>query len=93
MKINDVVLIQHDKITPYNNWRKETVEELIVSRGSKIRGAVLRVYSKKKNVTVLLKRFVQRLIPFEIMNCVKGDNKHFPSLIANCQQQKAVVTG
>ena len=47
MKINDVV-IQDDKITQRNNWRRGKVEELIVSRDSKICGAVLRVYKKIK---------------------------------------------
>ena len=45
MKINDVVLMQDNKITLRNNWRKGKVGKLIVSRDSKIRGAVLRVYN------------------------------------------------
>ena len=49
LKINDVVLIQDDKITSRNNWRRGKVEELIVSRDSKIRGAVLRVYNNNKD--------------------------------------------
>ena len=93
LKINDVVLIQDDKITPRKNWRREKVEELIVRRDSKIRGAVLRVYNKKKDSTFLLKRPVQKLIPFEIMYCVKEDNKNAPYLIANLPQQKAAVRG
>ena len=93
MKINSVVLIQDDKITPYNNWRRKRVEELIVSRESKTRGAILRVYNKKKDSTFLLKRPVQKLIPFEIMNCVKEDNKNVPCGTVNCPQQKAAVTG
>ena len=40
------VVIKGDKITQRNNWRRGEVEELIVSRDSKIRGAVLRVYKK-----------------------------------------------
>ena len=46
--MNDVVLIQDDEITPRNNWRRGKVEELLVSRDSKICGAVLRVYNKMK---------------------------------------------
>ena len=53
LKINDVVLTQDDKITPRNNWRREKVEELIASRDSKISGAVLSVYNKKKESTFL----------------------------------------
>ena len=93
MKIKDVVLIQDFKITPRNHWRREKVGELIVSRDSKIRGAVLRVYNKKKGSTFLLKRPVQKLIPFKIMNCVKEDNKNFPCVTVNRPQQKAAVTG
>ena len=93
MKIYDVVLIQDDKITPRHNWRREKVEELIVSRDSKIRGAVLRVYNKKKDSTFLLKTPVQKLIPFEIMNCVKEDNKNVPCVTVNRPQRKVAVTG
>ena len=50
-KINDVVLIQDDKIPSCNNWKRGKVEKLIVSRDSKIRGAVLRVYNNKKDST------------------------------------------
>ena len=67
MKTNDAVLIQDDKITPRNNWKKEK-EELIVCRDNKIQGAVLRVYNKKKDCMFLLKRVIQRLIPFETIN-------------------------
>ena len=105
LKINDVVLIQDDKTTPRNNWRKGKVEELIVSRDSKIRGAVLRVYNKKKDSTFLLKRTVQKLIYyihfhihllytlFEIMNCVKEDNKNLPCITVHRPHGKATVTG
>ena len=40
----------------------------------------------------LLKRSVQKLIQFEIINCVKEDNKNVPNLIANRPQRKAAVT-
>ena len=66
MKTNDAVLIQDDKITPRNNWKKE--KELIVCRDNTIQGAVLRVYNKKKDCMFLLKRLVQRLIPFQTIN-------------------------
>ena len=70
LKINDVVLIQANKITPRNNWKRGKVEKLIVSRDSQIRGAVSRVYNKRKDSTFLLKRPVQKWIPFEIMRLV-----------------------
>ena len=93
LKINNVVLIQDDKITPHNNWRREKVEELIVSRESKIRAPVLGVYNKKKDSTFLLKRPIKKLIPFEIMNCVKEDNKNVLCGTVNCPQRKAAVAG
>ena len=46
LRINDVVLIQDDKITLCTNWGRGKVEEMIVGSDSKIRGAVLRVYNK-----------------------------------------------
>ena len=70
LKINDVVLIQANKITPRNNLKRGKVEKLIVSRDSQIRGAVSRVYNKRKDSTFLLKRPVQKWIPFEIMRLV-----------------------
>ena len=85
LKINDVVLIQDDKITSRNNWRRGKVEELIVSRDSKIRGAVLCVYNKKKD---LLRKPVQKLIPFQIMNCVKEDKKVFCALLLIVHNEK-----
>ena len=93
LKINNVVSVQDDKITPRNNWRRGKVVDLIVSRDSKICGAVLHVYNKKKDSTFLLKTSVQKLISFEIMNCVKEDNKNVPNLIANRSQRKAAVIG
>ena len=51
LRINDVVLIQDDKITLRTNWGRGKVEELIVGRDSKIRGAVLRVYNKTREET------------------------------------------
>ena len=56
---------------------------------SKIRRAVLHVCNK---CTFLLKKPVQRLIRFEIMNCMKKDNENVRNLVANRQQQKAAVT-
>ena len=67
------------------------VEQLIVGRDSEIRCALLHVYNKKKDSTFLLKRPVQKLIPFEIMNCVKEYNKNVLNLISNCLQRKVRV--
>ena len=85
--------MQDNKITPRNNQKRGKAEELMVSRDSKICGAVLRVYSKKKDSTFLLKRPVQNMIPFEIMNCAKEDYKNVLYAIANLPQRKAAVTG
>ena len=83
MKINNVLLIKDDETTPSNNSKRGKVEELIVSRDIKTRGAVLRVYNKKKDSTFSLKRAIQKLILLEIMNFVKEDNKNVPYVIAN----------
>ena len=50
------------------------------------------MYITKKDCTLLLKRPIQRLIPFEINNYVKEDSENVPNLIANCPIRKAVVT-
>ena len=39
-----------------------------------------------------MKRPVQRMIPFEIMNCVKKDKKNVLHVVANRPQRKAAVT-
>ena len=82
LKINNAVLTQDDEITPRNNWRRGKVE-LIVSK------FVVQYYvyiTKRKTLMFLLKRPVQKFIPFEIMNCVKEDNKDVLYLIANRPQ-------
>ena len=63
----------------------------MVGRDSEICCAVLHVYNKKKDSTFLLKRPVQKLIPFEIMNYVKEYNKNVLNLISNCLQRKVRV--
>ena len=40
-----------------------------------------------------MKRPVQKLIPFEIMKCVKEDNGNLPNPINSRQQRKVAVTG
>ena len=55
LKINDVVLIQDDKITQRNNQRRGKVGEMIVCRDSKTRDVVLLVDNKRKDFTFLLK--------------------------------------
>ena len=70
MKIDDTILIQDDKITPRNSFRRGKVEELIVSRDSKILDAVLRVYNKKKDSTFLLKLF--RVQKYAHLSKIKG---------------------
>lgn len=64
IEIGDVVLI-HDDSLPRSNWRLGEVTELIESRDGCIRGAVLRVASKRgKHLT--LRRPIQKLFPLEV---------------------------
>lgn len=86
-------LIQDDKVTLRNNWRKEKVKEWIVSRDSKICDAVLPVYNKKKDDMSLMKIAVQRLILLEIMNSVREDSENVPNFVTNRQQRKTAVKG
>ena len=57
-----------------------------MSRDSKICGVALRVYNKKKGGRLLLKKPVQRLIPFEIMNCVKEGYENVKNFTVNDPQ-------
>ena len=70
--------MQDDKITPRNNWRRGKVEELILS---KICGAVLRVYNKKKNSTFLFKRPVQNWFHLKLWTVLKRTIKMSRTLL------------
>ena len=64
LKINDVVLVRDDTPKPRTQWKIGKVEELIIGRDGKLRGARLKVNTK--HGTSLIHRPVQKLIPFEI---------------------------
>ena len=49
--------------------------------------------TKRKTLKFLLKRPIQKLILFEIMNFVKEDNKNVSCVTVNRPQRKAAVTG
>jgi hypothetical protein len=64
-KIGDMVLINDDDHTPRMNWKRGVIVELISGKDNMIRGVTLRVLSNGK--FSLLKRPIQRLVPFEIV--------------------------
>ena len=63
--VNDMVLIKDDEKQPRLQWKKGVIEELIVGRDEKIRGAVIRTMSRD-GTKILIKRDIKRLIPFEL---------------------------
>ena len=78
LKLNDVVLIKNDTPTPRSKWRIGKVEELIVGKDGKTRGAKLKLNTESGNTTVA-HRPVQKLIPFEIVeeksSCVNSNEE------------------
>ena len=71
ISIGDVVLV-HDEGKARGFWKLARVEDLVTGRDGLVRGAVLRVASRKGRATVL-RRPVQRLYPLEIHGPAKGD--------------------
>ncbi|CAB4000781.1 PREDICTED: uncharacterized protein LOC100197852 [Paramuricea clavata] len=65
ISVGDVVLIKDNEISVRTQWRMGKVLELVKGRDGQIRGAKLKVLSKKGKQTAVF-RPLQRLIPFEI---------------------------
>ena len=82
IEVGDVVLIKEDKFVPRGQWRKGRVENVIQGKDGMIRGASLRVYLKDGK-TIILKRPVQKLVPFEIQAAVKQENKQEETRVAD----------
>lgn len=64
VKTGDVVIV-HDDDQPRGLWRLGRIERLIVGSDNQVRGAVVKVKTKKRKPT-FLKRPVQKLYPLEI---------------------------
>jgi hypothetical protein len=64
VKIGDVVIV-HDDDQPRGLWRLGRIEKLITGADNRVRGAVVKVKSKKRRPTTL-KRPLQKLYPLEI---------------------------
>ena len=76
------MLIKEDKFVPRGQWRKGRVENVIQGKDGMIRGASLRVYLKDGK-TIILKRPVQKLVPFEIQAAVKQEDKQEETRVAD----------
>ena len=68
VQIGEIVSV-HDESLPRKKWRMEVVHELIKGVDEKTRGAVVRIADKGKSS--YLRRPLQRLFPFEILDDVK----------------------
>lgn len=64
IEVGDIVLV-HDEGKPRGFWKLARIEDLIIGKDGKTRGAVLRVGSSGERTTTL-RRPVQRLYPLEI---------------------------
>ena len=84
LKLKDIVLIKDDIPIPRTKWKMGKVEELIIGRDGKIRGAKLKVNSDQGTST-LVHRPIQKLIPFEIQD----ENVPDPSLTPNVNNEES----
>ena len=78
--VGDVVLIKADAPTPRSLWRKGKIEKLVKGKDEKVRGAILRVITKKGDQEQI-SRPIQKLIPFEIVDDTKKKNVHDDEII------------
>ena len=69
---NNVVLIKEDNI-PRMSWRRGRIVKHIKTADELVRGAEIKVYQSSKGKTSILKRLLQHLVPFEIVDCKHGD--------------------
>ena len=65
LKVNDVLLVKDDILTPRSSWRLACVDSLVVGRDGNVRGGVLSAISKNGKRTKLT-RPLQKLIPLEV---------------------------
>ena len=73
MSVGDVVII-HDPDQPRSFWRLGVVEQLVPSTDGQVRGAVVKVKSKKRKPSTL-RRPVQLLYPLEIKDTSLSESK------------------
>ena len=84
MSVGDIVLV-HDDSKPRGSWKLARIEEVIIGRDGRTRGAVLRVASASGRGTVL-HRPLQRLYPLEISSSTPDKEKEKPDETAGCDQ-------
>ena len=66
IKVDDLVIIKEDKMSPRSNWRTGRIEELVCGNDGRVRGAKL-VTTSKTGKRVNISRPVQKLIPLEVL--------------------------
>ena len=65
LKVDDVVIVKDDILTPRSSWRIARVKSLIIGRDGNVRGGVLSAISQDGKRTTLT-RPLQKLIPLEV---------------------------
>ena len=84
VSVGDIVLV-HDDSKPRGSWKLARIEEVIIGRDGRTRGAVLRVASASRRGTVL-QRPLQRLYPLEISSSTPDKEKEKPDETAGCDR-------
>ena len=65
LKVNDIVVVRDDNVTPRSTWRLARVDKLLRGSDNKVRGAILKTNSKQNKI-VTITRPLQKLIPLEV---------------------------
>ena len=82
IKVDDVVVIKEDKMSPRSNWRTGRIEELVCGNDEQVRGAEIMTISKTGR-QVKISRPVQKPIPLEVVRNETNGNEtlHLPKLL------------
>ena len=83
MQVGDVVSV-HEEPLPRTKWRMGVVHELIKGVDEKTRVAVVRIADKGKSS--YLRRPLQRLFPFEILDDVKKEPESVTEDVASVKE-------
>ena len=75
--VGDIVLIKENNI-PRMKWRKGKIIKLIHGKDGLVRGVEICIYQRELNKTTTIKRPVQLIVPFEIMDQHQNEPKKSP---------------
>ena len=97
IKVDDVVVIKEDKMSPRSNWRTGRIEELVCGNDEQVRGAKIMTISKTVR-QVKISRPVQKLIPLEVVRNETNVNENTSPKVTEaanlrCSTRKAAIEG